>query len=125
MISGDELQVLILRRITPAMRACARGEQLIENCAEVEAMFQLRCLLAHIMSEAVLFCVTVKALAPFCTVEERAMTRESRPVVDALEMAAAYLDGRLGPRGQVGQLDQIALSAGKCGHGGYGGRGDE
>ena len=88
-------------------------------------MFQLRCLLAHIMSEAVLFCVTVKALAPFCTVEERAMTRESRPVVDALEMAAAYLDGRLGPRGHVGRLDQIALSAGKCGHGGYGGRGDE
>jgi len=88
-------------------------------------MSQLRRLLAHIMSEAVLFCVTVKALAPFCTVEERAMTRESRPVVDALEMAAAYLDGRLGPRGQVGRLDQIALSAGKCGHGGDGGRGDE
>jgi len=40
-------------------------------------------------------------------------------------MAAAYLDGRLGPRGQVGRLDQIALSAGKCGHGGDGGRGDE
>jgi hypothetical protein len=34
---------------------------------------------------------------------ERAMTRKSRPVVDALEMAAAYLDGRLGPRGQVGR----------------------
>jgi hypothetical protein len=68
-ISGDELRVLILRRITPAMRACARGERLIENCAEVEAMSQLRHLLAHIMSEAVLFCVTVEALAPFCTLK--------------------------------------------------------